>query len=221
MRVGSRSTSAELQRTVERGGRGEVHPRIGDDPPNQGVAVAVQPGRGEADDPITSRHPPGQEIVALDGTDGKAREIEPARRIDPGHFRRLAADQGAIGERAALGDAGHQGRCRLHLELAGGQVIEKKQRLRPLHDEVVDAHRDQIDAQRVVPAQCLGEQELGADPVGGGDQERVGEVLGGRSKTAPKPPSPPIVPGRAVAIAKGPMRRTKALPAAISTPAFA
>ena len=40
-----------------------------------------------------------------------------------------------------------------------------------------------------------------------------------RSNKAPKPPSPPITPGRVVARARGLMRSTKASPAAISTPA--
>jgi hypothetical protein len=42
--------------------------------------------------------------------------------------------------------------------------------------------------------------QLGADAVGGGDQDRVGEAGGGlRSKSAPKPPRPAMPPGRAVA----------------------
>ena len=41
-----------------------------------------------------------------------------------------------------------------------------------------------------------------------------------RSNSAPKPPNPPITPGRAVARASGLMRSTRASPAAMSTPAW-
>ena len=40
-----------------------------------------------------------------------------------------------------------------------------------------------------------------------------------RSNKAPKPPSPPMVPGRAVALAAGPIASTRASPASMSTPA--
>jgi hypothetical protein len=37
----------------------------------------------------------------------------------------------------ALGD--------IRVELAGGEIVEEEQRLGALHDQIVDAHRDQID----------------------------------------------------------------------------
>ena len=64
----------------------------------------------------------------------------------------------------------------LGLELAAGEIVEEEQRLGALHDEVVDAHRDEIDADRVVASGLDGELDLGADAVGGGDQHRVGEA---------------------------------------------
>jgi hypothetical protein len=42
-----------------------------------------------------------------------------------------------------------------------------------LHHEIVDAHGDEIDADGVVLAGGDGDLELGADPVGGCDQDRV------------------------------------------------
>ena len=36
------------------------------------------------------------------------------------------------------------------VELAGGEVVEEEQRLGALHHQVVDAHGDQVDADRVV-----------------------------------------------------------------------
>ena len=59
------------------------------------------------------------------------------------------------------------------VELADGEVIEEEQRLGALHDEVVDAHGDQIDADGGVAPGVDGDAQLGADAVVGGDQDRI------------------------------------------------
>ena len=64
----------------------------------------------------------------------------------------------------------------LDLEPAGGVVVEEEQRLGALHDDVVDAHRHQVDADRVGDARLDRDLELGADAVGAGDQDRVLEA---------------------------------------------
>ena len=66
--------------------------------------------------------------------------------------------------------------CRI--ELAAGEIVEKEQRLGALHDEIVDRHGDEIDADRVVARGLDGDLDLGADAVGRGDQERIGEAGG-------------------------------------------
>ena len=62
------------------------------------------------------------------------------------------------------------------VELAGGEIVEEEQRLGALHDDVVDAHRDEVDADRRVDAGVDGDLELGADAVIGGDQHRIDET---------------------------------------------
>ncbi len=75
----------------------------------------------------------------------------------PGMLGRLAADQRAAGLLAAGGDAlDHVGRD-VDVELAAGEVVEEEQRLGALHEDVVDAHRDEVDADGVVPAEREGE----------------------------------------------------------------
>jgi hypothetical protein len=49
-----------------------------------------------------------------------------------------------------------------------------------LHDQIVDAHRHQIDADRVQNAGVDGDLELGADAVGRGNEDRVLEAGGAR-----------------------------------------
>ena len=59
------------------------------------------------------------------------------------------------------------------VQLAGGEVVEEEQRLGAADDQVVDVHRDQVDAHGVVPAGQERELQLGADAVGAGDQHRL------------------------------------------------
>ena len=75
------------------------------------------------------------------------------------------------------GDAlDHRGRD-VDVELAAREVVEEEQRLGALHEDVVDAHRDEVDADRVVAVERERELELGADAVGAGDQHRLAEAL--------------------------------------------
>ena len=105
------------------------------------------------------------------------------------------------------------------VELAGGEIVEEEQRLGALHDEVVDAHRDEVDADRVVHAGLDGDLELGADAVGGRDQDRILKPAAFRSNSPPKPPISASAPGRRVARTSGLIASTRALPASMSTPA--
>ena len=60
------------------------------------------------------------------------------------------------------------------VELPGRVIIEEEQRLGALDDEVVGAHRDEVDADAVVTPGFDRELELGADAIVGGDEQRVG-----------------------------------------------
>src|SRR3546814_1651548 len=73
---------------------------------------------------------------------------------------------------ASVGDAADDGRPSRHVELAGGEIIQEEQRLGALDHEVVDAHGDEVDAHRGVAAGLDRHHELGADPVGGGEDRK-------------------------------------------------
>ncbi len=134
-------------------------------------------GGGEADDRVALGDiAPRQDRAALDRADGEAGEIVIVALIEARHFGGLAADQRAAGLAAADGDAGDHGGADFRLELAGGEVVEKEQRLGALHHQVVDAHGDEVDADGVVTAGFDGDLDLGADAVIGGDQHRVLEA---------------------------------------------
>ena len=81
------------------------------------------------------------------------------------------------------------------LEPAGGEIVEEEQRLGALADQVVDAHRDEVDADGVEPPGLDGELELGADPVGRGDEDRVGVAGGPQVEERAEPAEPRHHPG--------------------------
>ena len=111
--------------------------------------------------------------VLLDDADAEAGQVVVAGGIHAGHLRGLAADQRRAGLHAALDDAFDDRLGDVDAELAGGVVVEEEQRLGALHDDVVHAHRDQVDADRVVAAGLDRQPQLGADAVGAGDQHRL------------------------------------------------
>ena len=176
-RCGSASAAPRPSVTVARERRRRVQPSAArvDDPADERKAVGMHAGGGEAEDDVAgrARRVAGDQRAALDRADREAGEIVVALGVHAGHLRGLAADQRAAGFAAAVGDAGDDWRAGRDVELAGREVVEEEERLGALHDQVVDAHRDEVDADRVVLAGVDRDLELGADAVGGGDQDRV------------------------------------------------
>ena len=181
------------------------------------------PRRSHADQHVARAHVAwscGRTLPRSDRADRKSGEVEIALGIEPRHLRRLAADQGAADSLAGTRDAFDHGRRVVDVQLAAGVVVEEEQRLGALHDDVVDAHRDQVLADAGEEARVDGDLELGADAVGRGDQHRILVSRAAfRSNRPPKPPRSASAPGRRVALAAGAMRATSASPASMSTPA--
>ena len=85
-------------------------------------------------------------------------------------------------------------------QLAEHHVVGQEQRFRTAGDQVVHDHRDQVDAHRAVTAQPLGDDHLGAHPVGGGGEQRA--PVGGQPGGVEQPgeaadPTEHLRPGRA------------------------
>ena len=110
-------------------------------------------------------------------------------------------------------------RADLDLELAGGEIIEEKQRLGALDHDVVDAHRDEVDAHRVVQAGVDGHLELGADAVGAGHQDGVAETRGLEVEQAAEAAEAADHAAPAVLRASGLICVDQRVAASISTPA--
>ena len=91
-------------------GARQSRPAFGDHLADQRIAVGVQAAGGEAEDDVAHGDVgAGEQPAALDRAHGEAGEIVVALGIEPGHLRRLAADQRATGLPAPLGDAGNDG----------------------------------------------------------------------------------------------------------------
>ncbi len=114
----------------------------------------------------------------FDDTDGKAREVVLAGDECFWMLSGFAADQCATGlfatRRNALDDGGRD----IDVKTLANVIVEEEERLGALHQDVVDAHRHQIDADGVVLVHGKRELELGADAVGARDQHRLAVTLG-------------------------------------------
>ena len=140
----------------------------------QRVAVGVQAGRGQADEHVAGLDArAGDHLVAVDRAHDEAGQIVLAVGIEAGHLRGFAADQHATVGVAGLGQPGDHVLGHLGIQLAGGQVVQKKERRSALHGDVVDAVVHQVGAHGVVQAQREGDLQLGAHAVGGADQDRL------------------------------------------------
>ena len=208
---------AEGRREVER------HLRVVEELSDEREAVRMEPRRGEAENDVARFEiAPRQELAPLGGADREAGEVEVAPLIEPRHLGGLAADERGAGDPAALGDAGDDLDGVSRLELAGGEIVEEEQRLGALDDEIVDAHGDQIDADRVENAGVDGDLQLGADPVGGRDQDRV-RITRRLEVEEPAESADLGIRSRSACVVRmsGLIASTRALPASMSTPASA
>ena len=145
-------------------------------PARQRVAVAAKTRTRETDDAVAGTHGRGQQTRALHHAYREADEVELARLHDVGVLRHLTAEQRAPRGATPMGDTGDDLVDDLGHELAHRDVVEEEQRLRALHRDVVDRHRDQVDADRVEPAGGARHLRLGAHTVGGRHEERLAHL---------------------------------------------
>src|SRR6185437_4918468 len=141
---------------------------------NEGIAVGIGSRGGEADHSVAGTHGTAvDDRVLLHDADAESGKIVVLTVVNARHLRGLPANEGGTGLRAALDDAAHHGFRHIDPKLAGGVVVEKEERLRALHGDIVGAHGHQIDADRIVPPGVYREAQLRADAIGPGHQHWV------------------------------------------------
>jgi hypothetical protein len=137
----------------------------------------MRPRRSEADDCIAGAHLRAvDDAILLHDADAEARKVIIRPMVHTGHLGGLAADQCAARLPASLGDARDDTQGDLYRQVSGCVVVEEEQRLRALHDHVIDAHRNQVDSDAIVPARVDRKSQLGADAVGAGHQHRLAKA---------------------------------------------
>src|SRR5690606_16936374 len=129
-------------------------------------------GSNADDDIVRLYRLPVDQFASLHCPDTETREIILTVRIHVRHLGRLATDQGGASLFTPLCDASNDVRRDLDVEAPAGEIIQEKQWLSSLDDDIVHAHRDKVDADGVVTAELLRQFQLGADTIGAGYQNR-------------------------------------------------
>ncbi len=105
--------------------------------------------------------------------DAKSGQVKVAILIEPRHLGCLASQQRRAGLPASRSDATHDLRGLVNIERTSRVVVKKKQRLGALHDDVVNAHRNQVNTNGIQSVELERQLELGADAIRSGDEQRI------------------------------------------------
>ena len=124
------------------------------------------PGGGQADHRVAGLHRRAvDDRVEGDGAEAGARDVDSADHVaELGELAAGDLDPGQLGP-ARQADADLL--ADLRVGAVDRDVVEHRQRLGADADHVVDVHRHAVDPDRVVSPKLLGDQQLGADAVGG------------------------------------------------------
>ncbi len=136
--------------------------------------------------PASTRAPPTSRRRSATPTE-KPGDVEVVRAVQVGHLGGLAAEQRAAGLATAVGDALDELGDAIGVEPADRDAVEEQHRLGAAGDDVVDAHRDEVDAELVQPPGLALQERLRADGVGAGGEHRDRRT----SRPRPGPAKPP------------------------------
>ena len=174
MRVGRRSSCPRVVATPGAGRSSASLPRSSKTRRASANPLLWSPLEGR---PITTS--PGADRAAVDQTpalddaDREPGEIVLALGVEGRHLGGLAADETASRHATPARDAAHEIGAAPYVEAAGCEVVEEEQRLGADRQEVVHAHRDEVDADGVVAIERERDPELRADAVGRGHEQRL------------------------------------------------
>ena len=149
------------------------------------IAVRVQPRGGKREKQIARLH--GIRFFqagAFRDSDDEAREVVFPRRVEAGHFRRLAADQRASGGVAGARHSLDQLLDHVGIHFRHGQIIEEEERLGAEREDVIDAVIDEVGADRGVDVHGHGDFQLRAHAIGARDQHRLAPFFVQREQSA-------------------------------------
>ncbi|MNT00431.1 hypothetical protein D3C72_1348640 [compost metagenome] len=145
----------------------------------------MRAGSAQGDQCVAGLHLAAVDNLGLfDHADAKAGHVVVFAVVHARHFSGFTAHQSTARLLTAFGDTGdHAGRG-VHVQFAGGKVIQEEQRLSALNHQIVHTHCNQIDADGVVSFQVHRQTQLGAYAVGTGNQYRLAVFLRQRTQGA-------------------------------------
>src|SRR5215470_16349546 len=118
-----------------------------------------------------------EQIFSLDCADDESRKIVFTGLVEARHFRGFAPDESTTRFAAGAAHAIHQLLDDVRIHLAERQIIQKKERLGALHQNVVHAVIDEIATDGGMNVHGHGDFQLGADAIGTGNKNRLLEFL--------------------------------------------
>src|SRR5690606_7036396 len=143
------------------------------------IAIGVNAGRSDGNEGVASGDiGTRQQRATLGGADCEAGKVIVIAVIHARHFGGFATDERAASEAAAMGNAFDNRGALGNVEFAGGEIIEEEERLCTLNDQIIDAHGDEVLADRIMLASIDGDLELGAHAIIGSDKNGVFEPSG-------------------------------------------
>ena len=113
------------------------------------------------------------QVPARHDADDEPRDIVLAVGVEARHLGGLAAEQRAAVGAARAGQPLDNLHGDVRIQPPGGQIVEEEERVGTLHEDVVDAVVDEVDADRRVHAGHERDPQLGPDAVGARDEHRI------------------------------------------------
>jgi len=131
----------------------------------------MRAGRSESEQPVIYADSGAvDQRVTLDDADTESREVKVVARIHARHFGGLSAEQCGAGLPAPLSNATDHRLTDTDIQFSDRVIIEKEEWFRALHDDIIDAHRDKVDADRIEAAEFDCEFEFSADTIRAGNE---------------------------------------------------
>jgi hypothetical protein len=151
----------------------------------------VDSGRGQTDEDVAGLDIGcRQDQIPFDGTDGetgqvvvvcagsamaKLKLVRLTRMVHSRHLGSLSSNQRTSSLQTTLGDALDDIRGNRHVQLGARKVVEEVERLGTLDNQVVDAHRHEINTDGRMLADIERDSKLGSNTVRTGDQNGIPE----------------------------------------------
>ena len=145
-----------------------IQPLLRHDFADKGKAVAVHAAGRQTENNVASFNALlWQNLITFNRSNRKSSKVIITRTIHAGHFGSLTADQRTTSLLATFGNTSNHLFGTGDIQFSSCKVIEEQQRLSTLHNQIIDAHGNQVNANRVMLAGINGNFQLGSHAIGG------------------------------------------------------